>query len=1772
MKKLLALCVILFCTISGFASSEDLTKSKGTDQEVIISLAPIPQSTVASDTSIAIEFNIDLDPSHVKKNDIKLKRIFPDVKMIGGGVNYNSSAQTLSFIPENVLEEGIYEIEFKSLKASKQNKHTEIKEIKYRFNVIPIVLESLTLSPNDLSLEIGEYHTMTVLGNYSDGSSAPADSVEWIISNNTAISIDAKGELAALSTGTSTLKAKVGSMESNAVTIEVKPPVVLESLSVSSNPIKLRVGSTVQIEVTGHYSNGTTQAVDEGLEYNIADTNIATIDSIDTIEGFTEGETTLVANIGDINSDAIPLIVSKKIDTTNFSFTNFGSQYIDQIPADAIKDIYDEKRFCIIVGQILSADGSPLSGVKVTIHNHGEYGSVLTNNNGAYTIPAEGGLQLTIRYTKLGYTTIDRNVNAPVQDWVRVPDVTMLGIDTKVTQIDLDSNTPQMHISTPVIDDRGERSTTLVFDGVSRATVLAPDGFAKILTDITVRATEFKTPESMPSDLPTESAYTYCSDLQIDGVNDDDEVIFDAPVVMYVDNFLGFEVGEIVPVGYYDRKQGKWIGSENGAVIQLLDTDNDGRVDALDSTGDDLPNDLDGDGSFTDEVVGLADNPAYVAGKSYWRAEMMHLTPWDHNWPYGPPEDAEEPKQEDPKTDDEEPNDCQRSVSSYVTQKSRVFHEDIPVAGTDITLHYSSKRVGGYNHTIDASIDTTNIPASVQGATVTLSVAGRTFTKTPDLTELNNLSFTWDGKDILGQIVSGEVKATIKVSYTYQVVYLRGTRSFSQAWAQVGGSTTGVRGRSTIQISNTKSIKLNVNASQDINSHVANGWALSNIHSLGTKAVYKGDGTKIEKEISLEDGLLAYYPFDGDATDSSFNGLDGIEVGNISYVDGVINQAIKLDGASRINLESFSDEDVAKGLTYSYWFKKFSSRYEIIFSQYTWAYTGHIFANGISDSSIGASFYRHLRGTSSDGVSTPYTNDLKWHHVVVNSTLDTLQIWIDGTLANETIKTGEPYVTNSSIRTYIGDTGPMGSGSDKHFTGEIDDFRVYNKELSIEEINNIYEYGNGGITTYNFDTLNISDNSLEYQFNLEGKHLSTKSYPDKKLLETYTYDENGYIETITNQFDEITTITRDINGNPTTIIAPNGQVTTLTIDENGDLAEVKYEDNSEYSFTYFDGSLMDAMTDPNGNQVQHFFDENGRIVEEVDGEGGSYKFLRNVTGNETFYSTILPEGETGTSSDIVLANGDMQSTMTLATGEIVTATFSKDEKSTSSQRDGVTTVYAYTTDILTHKKTLASKEITQPSGLKNTTTYSTTYDGNETHTNSKTQNITNNAKINTLVANYNNGTTTLTTPTGRSATSTYDVDTLLITQSSVGTLTPTTYMHDSKGRVTQETTGSRSTNYTYDSRGNLATSTNPRGEVTSYSYDIVDNLSSVTYLDGTSEHFSYDKNGNLLTRTVPTPADHTFTYNGTDSRTNYTSPENKATTYSYDKSKNITAITKESGKAIASTYDKGRLVSTTTPEGTTAYSYLFADKVGSITNGSESFTYTYDGGLLTQSTQTGVLNHTIDFSYNNDFQTTSTTYAGITESYGYDDDGLLTQSGSCTIARDAENAYVTQLTDSTFTQNRSYNNFGEIIEVSDNTFTYELSQRDNAGGIIQKRETLNDATVMYDYAFDDIGRLIEVRKDSVIVEEYSYDNNGNRATATVDGTSITASYTLDDNLVVYGDNSYRYDEDGYLEEKVTSEGTTTYAYGTLGELREVVTPTKNITYQHNANNQRVAKK
>src|SRR5690606_18908763 len=147
---------------------------------------------------------------------------------------------------------------------------------------------------------------------------------------------------------------------------------------------------------------------------------------------------------------------------------------------------------------------------------------------------------------------------------------------------------------------------------------------------ITTRATEYTPEASMPAKLPATSAYPYCAELSVDAA---ERVRFAKPVIMWVDNFIGVAVGELVAVGYYDRDRAVWVPSDNGLVVRLLDRDGDGIVDALDASGDGAAEDLNGDGSFEDEVAGLQDPLKYAPGKTFWRTSVKHFSPWDSNWP-----------------------------------------------------------------------------------------------------------------------------------------------------------------------------------------------------------------------------------------------------------------------------------------------------------------------------------------------------------------------------------------------------------------------------------------------------------------------------------------------------------------------------------------------------------------------------------------------------------------------------------------------------------------------------------------------------------------------------------------------------------------------------------------------------------------------------------------------------------------------------------------------------------------------------------------------------------------------------------------------------------------------------------------------------------------------------------------------------------------------------------------------------------------------------------
>ena len=492
-----------------------------------------------------------------------------------------------------------------------------------------------------------------------------------------------------------------------------------------------------------------------------------------------------------------------------------------------------EQRAAVVRGRVLNRMNAPIAGVQVTVLGHPEYGRTATRDDGGFDLAVNGGGPLTISLARAGWISVQRTVEPAPQDYTAAEAITMVPYDDAVTGIDLDAPVPVQ--SSPVTDDDGTRRATLLFDAGTQATATLPDGTTKPLGDaLNVRATEFTIgdsgPSAMPGELPPSSAYTYAVEYSVDeadalGATD---VRFSKPVATYVDNFLGFAPGTPVPAGYYDRRQARWIAARNGVVIKIVSES--GGVATV-------------EGATLDEDERRTLARLYDPGKSLWRVEVDHFTPWDYNYPYGPPDGSGPPGMGGPNG----PGDgsgC-NSGGSIIGCEDQTLGEDAAIAGTPFTLRYASDRVPGRRSemTLDIPLTPNTPPTSLKRVDLDIQVAGQTIHREFAPSAGASSSFTWDGKDAYGRVVNGQQPATVKLSYVYPTVY-RAPAEFSQAFAQLGGSLVASNPTRT-ELSASQSWTVKVGGLQAPPSTIG-GWNLDvhQVYDPVGQSLYAGDGSK----------------------------------------------------------------------------------------------------------------------------------------------------------------------------------------------------------------------------------------------------------------------------------------------------------------------------------------------------------------------------------------------------------------------------------------------------------------------------------------------------------------------------------------------------------------------------------------------------------------------------------------------------------------------------------------------------------------------------------------------------------------------------------------------------------------------------------------------------------------------------------------------------------------------------------------------------------------
>ncbi|MCL5994749.1 MAG: hypothetical protein M1546_01685, partial [Chloroflexi bacterium] len=517
--------------------------------------------------------------------------------------------------------------------------------------------------------------------------------------------------------------------------------------------------------------------------------------------------------------------------------------------------VIDPLRAAVLRGQVCDASGQPIAAVQITVLNHSEYGSTSTGADGIFDMTVNGGGLVTVVYTRTGYLPAQRQVQAPWQDYAWLPDIVMLPLDAQVTPINLNTAGMQVARGSTSSDTDGARRATLLIPQGTHAELVLSNGVTQTVSNLNVRATEYTVgkagPLAMPAQLPPSSGYTYALEYTVDEAADATDVRFSQPLFHYVENFLNFPIGTAVPVGYYDKTKATWMPSDNGRVIKIISIS--GGMANLDTTGS---------GTIDNGVaLGVTDverqrlASLYAAGQSLWRVPITHFTPWDCNWPYGPPSGATGPSQKSPSNNPPpDAPDCQGG--SIIECQSQVLGEEVNLSNAPFSLNYRSDRVPGRKaaYTLDIPLSSTSVPTTLLRIELEVFVAGQRSTQQFSAAPNQHTTFTWDGKDAYGHTMLGEQRVTTRVGYVYGAVYQEPAQ-FAQAFAALSGvplSTNRARQEVTLWQAWQGTL-----GTLDARVQGLGGWSLSVHHTYDPKGktLYLGDGTRRSTE-SLGAGII----------------------------------------------------------------------------------------------------------------------------------------------------------------------------------------------------------------------------------------------------------------------------------------------------------------------------------------------------------------------------------------------------------------------------------------------------------------------------------------------------------------------------------------------------------------------------------------------------------------------------------------------------------------------------------------------------------------------------------------------------------------------------------------------------------------------------------------------------------------------------------------------------------------------------------------------------
>ncbi|WP_395007487.1 Ig-like domain-containing protein [Undibacterium sp.] len=162
--------------------------------------------------------------------------------------------------------------------------------------VLPVVLQSIAVTPANPSIPMGSQQIFKAIGTYSNGSSADITAISTFSASNPSIaSISTSGTAKGLLVGVTPIVASSGGM--SGTTNLTVTPAVLQQLALSPLNPSLQVGATQAMVVTATYTDGTTLVVTNSSTFTSGTPTIATVvSSTGIVRAVSTGTSVISAN------------------------------------------------------------------------------------------------------------------------------------------------------------------------------------------------------------------------------------------------------------------------------------------------------------------------------------------------------------------------------------------------------------------------------------------------------------------------------------------------------------------------------------------------------------------------------------------------------------------------------------------------------------------------------------------------------------------------------------------------------------------------------------------------------------------------------------------------------------------------------------------------------------------------------------------------------------------------------------------------------------------------------------------------------------------------------------------------------------------------------------------------------------------------------------------------------------------------------------------------------------------------------------------------------------------------------------------------------------------------------------------------------------------------------------------------------------------------------------------------------------------------------------